>query len=71
MVSQSQADMMSSNGEFIEALMKTVMLNNNVITLASTKEYSSENLEYFRFTSSPKAYFLVYLQEGKKMKKKT
>ena len=29
------------------------MANNNVIALASTKEYSTENLEYFRFRSSP------------------
>ena len=30
----------------------------NVIALASTKEYSTENLEYFRLRSSPKADFL-------------
>ena len=45
------------------------MLNNNVIALASTKEYGAENLEYFRFRSSPKTYFLVELQRAKKMKK--
>ena len=34
--------------------MKTVILNNSVIALSSTKEYSLENLEYFRLRSSPK-----------------
>ena len=38
--------------------MKIVILNNSVIAFASTKEYSSENLEYFRLSSSPKAYFV-------------
>ena len=35
----------------LEKHAKTIMLNNNVIALASTKEYSSENLEYFRLKS--------------------
>ena len=33
-------------------------IDSNVIALTSTKEYSEENLEYFRLRSSPKAYFL-------------
>ena len=35
--------------------MKTVIFNNRAITLASAKEYSSENLKKFRLTISPKA----------------
>ena len=38
--------------------MKTVIHNNSTIALASTKEYSSENFEYFRLRSSLKAYFV-------------
>ena len=44
--------------------MKIVILNNSVIALASTKEYSSENLEYFRLSSSPKAYFFFFVTAG-------
>ena len=39
--------------------MKTIILNNSVIALASTKGYSSENLQQFRLTISPKAYIDV------------
>ena len=38
--------------------IRIIILNNSVIALASTKEYSSENLEYFRLSSSPKDYFV-------------
>ena len=38
--------------------MRIVILNNSVIALASTKEYSSEYLQYFRLSSSSKAYFV-------------